>query len=1030
MCKGKPSTVVSPLTNKMRPLKAEVYQYNALAGCGQRIYTNQDELTQYGNKGILHPHKVSYYNLFINGVLQPKTNYILKEGLLLLITKDLPLKGSPITIVFVTFKEEEVTKLNTAIVEGSVPSGPIFAGPVVDRDISLHGITQPIVSQLKLEKVMISGPTFIPTGHIATWKFTLIVTNTAPTPIRNIVVADTILLDTILSVTDFPLSKGTIMISNPIITWNVGMLDVGESAAASFEVKGYFKADGTRFINYALATGDRTSGPVKSAIVSSETLQVVKGLDITKTITSGPLEVHVGKPNTWRVEIKVANFNDATVSSLLMTDTLFIENIEHVKIVSISQGSTALAGNKILWNITALEMLETAVLVVDIVGAFTMDGYRNLDSATVVGNIASDEVFAGPSKDMEIVVSPIEKLLETQLLLEKFVADEPLVAFLGKPRRWYFVLKISNLTKDVLENILITDYILLDKFDEIRTLFVSSGDTVVSHNAILWNIEELSSGETLTAVFETKGLFNATGLRSLNRAIASAFNRNSATCTMSPIVSGPSIQVLDFIHDLKSTCILADKVYAQCQQRNCFENITMDIGDNSFKNIVFHSGFIVENTLNITNLKDRPNFKRIQFLIRIPFEITTRNGNSIEGHLPDTSKDIILFMPEARDEFSFNITIETNTQLLTEALVVNNQLTFTAGTFMLIKAVGRVQLFIPTFEYCPEPLPCEEFNKNLICDIFQMKDFPDFFPQQNKSDLYKKATKTYINKQCPPIFGNLVINKYIVSGPLQVNANLPSTWCVEIRVSNDGYGPVSHVIMIDTLLLDHIVAINILSLTGGSLSQEKNRIVWDIGTLNSDATAVLVAEITGFFDDKNQKMVNVKNYQYNTLSNGVKRGFTNNDALKAYGGKGIPDPKEVSYLNLFINGVLQPPTNYIVKKGLLLLTTVDIPLKGVPIILQTFIIKNMAHQLLKAKTYQYNALASGKKVYTNQDELTMYGNQGIFAPQWASYQNLFINGVIQPKNNYIVEKDLLTLTTKDLPLDRSPISLQSITLFL
>ncbi|TKH05288.1 DUF4183 domain-containing protein [Peribacillus simplex] len=52
----------------------------------------------------------------------------------------------------------------------------------------------------------------------------------------------------------------------------------------------------------------------------------------------------------------------------------------------------------------------------------------------------------------------------------------------------------------------------------------------------------------------------------------------------------------------------------------------------------------------------------------------------------------------------------------------------------------------------------------------------------------------------------------------------------------------------------------------------------------------------------------------------------------------IPDPSKVSYMNLFINGVLQPHDNYTVEKGKLKLNTIDIPIKGTPIILQMFII--------------------------------------------------------------------------------------------
>jgi hypothetical protein len=70
------------------------------------------------------------------------------------------------------------------------------------------------------------------------------------------------------------------------------------------------------------------------------------------------------------------------------------------------------------------------------------------------------------------------------------------------------------------------------------------------------------------------------------------------------------------------------------------------------------------------------------------------------------------------------------------------------------------------------------------------------------------------------------------------------------------------------------------------------------------------------------------------LSDGYRRIFTERDALIGYGQQRILDPRDFSYINLFINGVLQPPKNYEVKKGKIILMTDDIPVKGAPIILQ------------------------------------------------------------------------------------------------
>ncbi|WP_328180204.1 DUF4183 domain-containing protein [Priestia aryabhattai] len=80
------------------------------------------------------------------------------------------------------------------------------------------------------------------------------------------------------------------------------------------------------------------------------------------------------------------------------------------------------------------------------------------------------------------------------------------------------------------------------------------------------------------------------------------------------------------------------------------------------------------------------------------------------------------------------------------------------------------------------------------------------------------------------------------------------------------------------------------------------------------------------------------NLLYFTFSDGQKRLYTNNDGIAQYGTTEILAPEEASYINLFINGILQPHINYQIQKGSLTLLTEEVPLKGVPIIIQFVLI--------------------------------------------------------------------------------------------
>lgn len=178
-------------------------------------------------------------------------------------------------------------------------------------------------------------------------------------------------------------------------------------------------------------------------------------------------------------------------------------------------------------------------------------------------------------------------------------------------------------------------------------------------------------------------------------------------------------------------CVIVDKVYASCSQRHCIPKVEVNIAsDKTFKEIRFKAGFIVPGTLTITDIENRPQFRRVQFTFRVPFEIIYTDGTSVEKVLPDILKDIVLFIPDARDEFTFEIVLETFSKTLGMPIVAGGKVSFAVGVFVIIKVVGRVQLLIPTFGFCPEPIECEEFSQGDICENFEYEQFPDFFPPQ------------------------------------------------------------------------------------------------------------------------------------------------------------------------------------------------------------------------------------------------------------------------------------------------------------
>ena len=194
----------------------------------------------------------------------------------------------------------------------------------------------------------------------------------------------------------------------------------------------------------------------------------------------------------------------------------------------------------------------------------------------------------------------------------------------------------------------------------------------------------------------------------------------------------------------ESVCVIVEKVYASCQQRECFPTFTVNLPAGTppftFVSLTFANGIIVPGSIVITPIPSRPNFSRVQFTIQIPYTLTLRDATgatfTLTGTLPDILKDIVLFFPPTRPEFDLNLRVETRSELLTSPIFTTTSVEFAIGSFVVTKVTGLVQLLIPAFGYCPEPPVCEEFPSgpsNPCLTFFDptLTPFPsDFFPPQ------------------------------------------------------------------------------------------------------------------------------------------------------------------------------------------------------------------------------------------------------------------------------------------------------------
>jgi hypothetical protein len=88
-----------------------------------------------------------------------------------------------------------------------------------------------------------------------------------------------------------------------------------------------------------------------------------------------------------------------------------------------------------------------------------------------------------------------------------------------------------------------------------------------------------------------------------------------------------------------------------------------------------------------------------------------------------------------------------------------------------------------------------------------------------------------------------------------------------------------------------------------------------------------------------QRIPLARTYKYNALAH--EKIFIQKSRAENVWQEGIPDPETVSFSNLFINAVIQPPANYSVQEGVLALNTSDLHLRNSPVSLQSITISSL-----------------------------------------------------------------------------------------
>ncbi|WP_425806128.1 hypothetical protein ACHOLT_04760 [Desulfitobacterium sp. Sab5] len=170
-----------------------------------------------------------------------------------------------------------------------------------------------------------------------------------------------------------------------------------------------------------------------------------------------------------------------------------------------------------------------------------------------------------------------------------------------------------------------------------------------------------------------------------------------------------------YLKPFEEVCIIVPKVYSSCKMRQCFTDIEISLPGNnySFVDIQFQNGKLFNQ--RITPLYNRLGYARVEFDMKINFIITLQHPDNglhiIQGNLPTFHRNIIHYYPKIRTEFTFTLSSNTLSELLSPVQIHDNTITMSVESFIISYISHPIQLQIPSLSYCPEPIDCEEYTE-------------------------------------------------------------------------------------------------------------------------------------------------------------------------------------------------------------------------------------------------------------------------------------------------------------------------------
>lgn len=172
--------------------------------------------------------------------------------------------------------------------------------------------------------------------------------------------------------------------------------------------------------------------------------------------------------------------------------------------------------------------------------------------------------------------------------------------------------------------------------------------------------------------------------------------------------------ITDEIDELdKTRYFLTEKVFDNYKDKECLANIIVNCVKDDIKNINFKPCKMIVNSLNNSNKN-----KKVKIILKIPYEINTKQGRTIAGYLPDITRDISL-KSNGKHEGALKIVVKTSTKIMFNQDLYNNKSKFTFLVKFMISSIGQVKIILPNIS---TKTPLNNINKTSNDSINKAKN--------------------------------------------------------------------------------------------------------------------------------------------------------------------------------------------------------------------------------------------------------------------------------------------------------------------